>query len=1276
MFKPSRFTSHRFATFLSLGMIFAPPLLISTTSAIQFQNQPASTNLPQWDQRTIINWNGQKSIPISAKSNQNNLQIKQRLHWKTPVQNVNPLYLNELKLALTNQATINNQIGYYDNISSDPNHLDPSINEQNVQFNNQWTNQNQVGQNLAISPITNNQPIQFRSHFDKQQILNSIHISNDSQTGATIIVNGLNLPQSATDYVVEATLSDLNLPTITPPIGPPYIPEQPPLKWDYQLLGTQSIFNVNRQIHDGAKVTIVKNGHPDLWISTKPSPNPNGFNYQNSGDPQVGFLNTSLNGSANWLLVANNQLEWNQDLDLIHQLDWKPLINDRYQYRYQADYDHNVSLNFDLPNLKQRMQFFVDQISNNAKWDNEFFFGPNAFNKAIKEFKEFPLEDNINLLFLNDDQKAKILTWFYQDVIKQVFALDAKSQANRKFNLIADQSAAGLKIFAPKDYQVWIDVEFNDTVLKLEWSDWDGSKQLVQSPIRTKFYLDPDEFAINEQINLIDFNNLTNSPLEFGDQFGRLNDDQMHTKALYQNWFSYQDRSNPFAIFKTKMTYDVFSKSLFDTNLINWQNPKRIVYFSSLDQQTKPLNQWSQLALGNGRFRLIIGPEIKQFFLPKDRAHLKLSQTFQIVNFKEQYDIYYAQGATNNNQLINLKVAADVIDVNQIDPKWILNNLIIYDNHSLAQTSKLNDGSIHNQVLLATNLDQNNFIKLLKPDLEIFDRDLSTGTIKIKLTLSNFGNQPAAHKVQTIKATNQISYQLYDWKAAGLDHPQNKQSFYFAINGFTKNYDLAINANRDLDGQILQLDQWQPDQIDLKTLLPKLIAFNHYQSNNDPLWMHKLLVTRLDQKQFMQLINTKINLISSDLWQGIGEFEIDFSGSTDQIANALNYNNLAPTGTNFQILTSLKNRFRIVNLAPKMIIKTGDLNHHLQTSLPLVTQVDQLWNLIFEQNLISFANQNVNKQLFSTNASDQNVFINSIKQNQVQIFNIKQINPTTIQFAIKFNSRGAQVLINNQVVTNPVLKFTISGFQAATIPNLTLNGDQIDIKSIWDLDQIDWQVIIETLIQSQQLIINEQNQWPSWKLWKLIDKSSLKIIADNHFATGFQAMWNLNSVANINGQQSQNLVIKVEKLNPVANIKAKANQIDLQKQVSMQAIDQMWIWNNLWSFSDQINPQAIFNNHLLTKAQFLQQVQTTIQIDRSDSENLLVTISLKRINPSPIDPQPFVQSVIKINNFANPLSYWNDWQKQTITWLATSAIIGSAIAITWVWIKVQKHKKH
>ena len=312
--------------------------------------------------------------------------------------------------------------------------------------------------------------------------------------------------------------------------------------------------------------------------------------------------------------------------------------------------------------------------------------------------------------------------------------------------------------------------------------------------------------------------------------------------------------------------------------------------------------------------------------------------------------------------------------------------------------------------------------------------------------------------------------------------------------------------------------------------------------------------------------------------------------------------------------------------------------------------------------------------LFNTNAIDQASFINSIKNNQVQINNLKIVNPSTIQFMIKFNARKGQVKINGK--NQNQITFTISGFKNQPVANLTLNANQIKMQTIWDLPKIDWQLIIEDLIAKQSLIINEQNNWPSWKLWQLIDKQSLKIIPSNQFATDFQAIWNLNSVANINGHQSQNLTIKVEKLAPVANIKAKANQIDLQKQVSMQAIDQIWIWNNLWSFSDQINPQAIFDNHLLTKAQFLQQVQTTIRIDQSDSENLLVTISLKRINPSPIDPQPFVQSVIKISNFANPLSYWNDWQKQTITWLATSAIIGSTIAITWVWIKVQKHKKH
>lgn len=1249
------------------------PIALATTTSARFSHPNLKSTTDQWDQRTIINWNDQKQININAKPQQNNVQIKQRLHWKLPIKNVNPLYLNELKLALTNQATIQNQVGYYDNIASESHQLGPSTNHQSVQFTNQWTNQTNVSQNLSISAISANVPIQFRSHFEQQQILSTINISNDPQNGASIIVNGQNLPQGANDYLVEATLSDLNLPAITPPIGPPYLPEQPPLKWNYQLLGTQSVFHVNRQILQGAKVSIINNGHPDLWISTNPDPNPSGFNHQNSGDPRVGFLNTALSGNANWTISANDHLEWNQDLDLNHQLQWEPLIKDRYQYRYQADYDHQIAINFDLPNLKQRMQFLVDQISHNAKWDNEFFFGPTAFNKAIKEFKEFSLPDNINLLFLSDDQKAKVLTWFYQDVVKQVFALDAKPQANRRFNLLNDQSAAGLKIYQPKDYRVWVDTEFTNTVLKLQWIDWDGSTQVVQSPIKTKFYLEPEELMINNQVDVIDFSKIPNSALKFGDQFGQLDDDQINSKLIYQNWFNYQDQTNPFAIFQSAMTYDVFSKSLFATNLINWQNPQRSIYFSSRDDKQKPLNQWSQLALGQGRFRLIIGQEIKQFFLPNVRQNLVLTKTFQITNFFHQYDIYYASGATNLNTIPNLIINAQAIDVNNVDPQWILNNLILYDNQSLDPAMKLTNGTYHDQLLLATNLDQAAFKKILKPQVQILDRNLSTGTLKVQLSLANFAHQPDANKKQQIKATNQIIYQLYDWNAAGLPNSQASQNFYFEINGFNKNYDLAINNNRNLDAYLLNLDHLQADQIDLKQLVDQVIAFDHYQNHDDPLWNYKLLLTRLSQPQFHQLMSAKINLITQDHWQGIGRFEIDFSGSQSQINNALNHNYLVPTSSNFQILMTLKNRFQIVNLAPEMEINFHQTNYQLKQDLDLIDNEQALWTWLLEQNLIGFKQQNLQDYLFNTNAIDQASFINSIKNNQVQINNLKIVNPSTIQFMIKFNARKGQVKINGK--SQNQITFTISGFKNQPVANLTLNANKIKMQTIWDLPKIDWQLIIEDLIAKQSLIINEQNNWPSWKLWQLIDKQSLKIIPSNQFATDFQAIWNLNSVANINGHQSQNLTIKVEKLDPVANIKAKANQVDLQKQVSMQAIDQIWIWNNLWSFSDQVNPQAIFDNHLLTKAQFLQQVQTTINIYQSDQQTLMVTINLKRINPSLIDFQPFVQTTIKMTNFANPLNYWNDWQKQTITWITTGAIISLPIIIIPLWNRVRRAKQ-
>lgn len=1252
------------------------PIALATTASARFY-QPDLKDLkaatPQWDQRTIINWNGDKQININAKPQQNNVQIKQRLHWTLPIKNVNPLYLNELKLALTNQATIKDQVGYYDNIASESQQLGPSINHQSVQFTNQWSNQNNVSQNLPISAISANAPIQFRTHFDQQQILASINISNDPQNGASIIINGQNLPQGATDYLVEATLSDLNLPNVVPPIGPPYTPEQPPLKWTYQFFGTQSIINVNRQILQGAKVSIINNGHPDLWISTNPDVNPSGFNHQNSGDPRVGFLNTALSGSANWTMYANNHLEWNQDLDLNHQLQWQPLINDRYQYWYQAQYDHQIKIDFDLPNLKQRMQFLVDQISQNAKWDNEFFFGPTAFNKAIKEFKEFSLPDNINLLFLSDDQKAKVLTWFYQDVVKQVFNLDAKPQANRKFNLVNDQSAAGLKIYQPKDYKVWIDVEFANTVLKFQWSDWDGSTQVVQSPIKTKFYLEPEELMINNQIDVIDFSKIPNSALKFGDQFGNLDDDQTNSKLIYQNWFNYQDQTNPFAIFQSAMTYDVFSKSLFATNLINWQNPQRSIYFSSRDDKQKPLNQWSQLALGQGRFRLIIGQEIKQFFLPNVRQNLVLTKTFQITNFFHQYDIYYASGATDLNTTPNLIINASAIDVNNVDPQWILNNLILYDNQSLDPAMKLTNGTYHDQVLLATNLDQAAFKKILKPQVKVLDRNLSTGTLKVQLSLANFAHQPAANKKPFIKATNQITYQLYDWNLAGLPNSQASQNFYFEISGFNKNYDLAINNNRNLDGQLLNLDHLQADQIDLKQLVDQIIAFDHYQNHDDPLWANKLLLTRLSQAQFHQLISAKINLITNDHWQGIGEFEIDFSGSQSQINNALNHNHLVPISSNFQILRNLKNHFQIVNLAPEMEINFQQSHYQVNQDYPLIDNEQALWTWLLEQKLIGFEQQNLQSYLFSTNAINQASFIDSIKSGQVQIANLTVVNPTTIAFKIKFAARQGQIKINGK--NQSEISFTISGFKSQPVANLTLNANQIKMQTIWDLVNLDWQLIIEDLIANQSLIINDQSNWPSWKLWQLIDKQSLQIIASDQFATSFQAIWNLNQMVNINGHQSQNLVIKVEKLHPVANLKANANQIDLQKEVLIQAIDQAWIWNNLWSFSDQINPQAIFANHLLTKAQFFQQVQATININQVDLQTLLVTINLKRINPSLLDPQPFVQTTIKLTNFANPLNYWNDWQKQTITWITTGAIISVPMIVIPLWNRVHRAKQ-
>ena len=1219
---------------------------------------PQSQAIVQWNQRFRFDWKQDYDQRISAPQNISPIDINPELKWTLNLFNVNKLYLNELNLTFTQSNLLNNQIGSYDSISSAPEQLRAPELNQSWHFKNEWTNSNSFqSQPLNIKPVANAQPIQFKSHFDRQQILKNITIDNHPKTGATIILNGLNLPPNQSDYQIEASLSNLDL-------GPNT--SQPEITWSAQISPDQARFQVNRQVKNGAKIKLVANtnSHPDLEIDSNNLYPPGNFNYHNSGDPRVGQLMTTFDGQMNFKLDASQpKLVIFEKLNFKNHLDWKLFINDRYQYFYNAVFQSSNQASFDLPDLTERMQFLVNQVSQNAKWDNEFFFGPNAFNKALKEFKDFPITNDINLLFLTDDQKAKILTWYYQDVFKQVFKQPATPQANRKYNLINNHSAAGLQIYQPAIYDVQAQIQHDNVYLYLTWQDWDGKTKTVSTPIKTKFYLEPNEFMINPNIDTIDFNNFdSKSMLKFGDQFTNLDLNFNNSQLLYQNLFNYQDRTNNVHIFQSAMTYDVFSKSLFDTNIVNWQNLKRNVHFKSL-------SAGPDLALGRGQFEIILGDEIARFFLPINRPTLVKQRTFSFINFNHQYDLYYADLALNPNQPAPIILPnANDIGVNQVNIEWLIKNLILYDNRSYDQNQmQLLKPIARQPYLLATNLDQSNFLQLLQPQLKIIDRNLATGAITISLTLKNFNHQPSSTKLKQVHSPNGITYQLYDWKAAGLNQPENSQSFYFSLQGFQKNYDLNINQNRILDANVLQLTN--PNQVDPN----QLIAFSH-QTNRDPLWPFKLLTTRLSQAEFKQLIKTNLQLLKASSWSGYGNYRLTLSGDSSAI---FDHNHQAVPNSTFQPLTQLINDFTIINFKAQMEINTKTTHIKFSNQPNLPATINDWWKLLLTNSIFGFQNQN-QAAIIKTNALDQNDFINSIKTQQVQISKIKILDYQTIQLGLIFNPHGGQVIINNQ--SQNQLDLTISGFNEQLLtPALILDAHNYHWSTINDLGSVDWQQLIDQLIDFKLIVIQAPNQSP-FNLWTdVIDKKTLNIQALDPYGTTGLISLNLTKPMVVNEQLTNQLVLKVINLQPLANLKAKQTSINLNQALVIHDLNQDRIIDLLWTFKDQspLNQQAVvFDNHLLTKSQFFDQVNLTSQIVSQSIDQVSISIDLERkyvLNSTIKIDQPQRQTyLITLTNFQSPPNYWNDWKKQTLTWSTVALITIAAVAISTILIKKRR----
>lgn len=1013
--------------------------------------------------------------------------------------------------------------------------------------------------------------------------------------------------------------------------------------------------------------------------STKKDNNNNDSQENPAGQGQI-KVSTNIENFS----VINNQSESRKDLSIkLSQKVNYGIKNNIYDWaRYSGTTRANIfvknSARAKYPKLDALFKFLTETIAKKAQYDNEFYFGKQEMEELIKN------GSTINdLLFASNTKKIQILQSFYKKVFTNVF--NAKSNDTLYKIGPRNESADDLFIFKPNSWNVEIEINKNSCYLVFKYIYFDGTEKVFKEPIRTKIFLnnnnkDPDHYKkwdLNfiKKNNELNVANTINSDLQYADDFYNLFNNIEGSTKLYNSVVDYKDekiKDNNLKLIETLFNKKEFYESISRLNEVNLINKDRMIYFTSTDENGKLYNSWSDLAKGKMKFNIVIGKDINNFFLD-DHKLKELIYTYEMTGFKTQYDIYYNSNA-NKESYINVQ-GKDNVKLNTIDIEWVLNNLIVYDNQSGNAKNQIRISPISNQSnnkILATNLLKEDFIKLVlknKNNVVISDRDDKTGTFKITLKKDIFlGDDPSSRKLSTLTSQNNTTFNLLT--------NNEKKDLVFKINGFQKYYDVQYNKNNKLDAKKLNvntsINEIENDiKINKDSYLEKLISFDWYD-NPHPNFIYKLIKTRLRKEEFLEKINSEIIINSLKSKNGIDEFngifygDFIFSGTQEQIKNALN-NNITPANpSSFEKVISTKIGFSLNNLLRNIKFYTTneylinnrqnqDRNSYKIDWFNKITAKElSTTKLFFEKlikfNLISFDQNN--------NLENSNTFINTnalnfrdlLKAIELGIFAFKNVNVNNaegiLDFDLVINSQGGKVTTNNNTnQSNAILKIRLVSLQKDDSQGIDNNFEykkvklnkfneinnslykfayEVNVKDVLNLfkfkDSIDNKFYLYYLDIIKQEFINKlknNNQFIN----------GIKISTENKKETNLKIAFLLSEkIMDLNSSQTLDIfAIEITNFEGIANTDWKIqnnNEYNIRKNnnnktMSIDDFDENFIYSNFILFEDNKINNEILNNNYISEKQFKKQLNPQIIIKKQNNKayvTILTSNERKMIN--------------------------------------------------------------
>ena len=942
-------------------------------------------------------------------------------------------------------------------------------------------------------------------------------------------LNGSNLSSDANNYTVTINNKDFNGSDLTITgtsqainIGLNYkldLPEAPDLK--------PFLDNVTASIYvKGAWQKIDATGTTNFKLVNQANNNINAlaqngsFDYTDSQKNPAGKGAFQFDATVKTFTkeVINNQvyITLNQDLNYGIKNDIFDFARYKDKGSSQADFISENTMVGTYPQLQPLFDHLTKSVASASKWDNEFYFGETAMKEKFKNGSA-----DVNILFASNSQKKAWLVEFYTKVFQEVFKAQTKSSKYKIDDGKGNKKAAQeLFIFEPANWKVNVNVKKDRVDLTFSYTFFDGSEQSFTYPIRTKLFLnnldksqdDYNKWDLNvfEKTKPIDVSKVNNENLKYADIYYDLYNNIQGSQSLYNTLFSFKNKEAASAdvkILETLFTQEDFHSNLARTNPVNWLDPKRMISFSTTDEENNQYNSWSDLAKGKLKFNLDLGTDLKNFYLADHRAK-KTRYTYEFIGFNTQYDIYYNQNSTAKGQQKKpIKVDGfSQKNVETITSDWILDNLIVYDNQSAntAQNRKIATSShFADNKLMATNLLKNDFVKLVlggnKNNIRILDRNTTFGTMKVEINLKNIGDLPSSLKAKTLTSKGGTTYNLLSDKS--------KMSFVFELDGFQKNYDLQYNfAKADrLDATKLKISE-SVDTItnkitanSNKEFSDKLISFEWYDENKrEKDFIEKLLKTRLSKNDFYNLFNDiKITTNESKGEKGINKFSGIYYGSLDFNTNkdeAINHNNSPSEPIEFTTLNTDKIEFALINLQAQMKFYLNPKYHNKKEQDYDYYTIDQLGQYSAKQlanprfllktlNDLQLIDYKLDKleqtkpSLIQTNALSYEDLIEAYETDVIKFENITKLSEDGIlKFDLVLDPHGGSIDSNHSNLGQTTSNSTNSKplvFKLA-FANLkkTISEDEQEDLYTYKLDQVN-QILAKNYQYMQQISFND-----------------------------------------------------------------------------------------------------------------------------------------------------------------------------------------------------------